>query len=188
MDESAILATKAPRVPYATPKQLEVLRYIRHYQEEHSVSPTLEEVAKAKGVTKITIYQHVNQLERKGWLTREKFRSRSIQLLHDIPGKKENFTFSNGAIKDAQITDSDTDSDDSVKILTGAQIYFITDNSLSSKGILCGDHIIVQNIEPRGGDLVLIEMNGKVKIKTHRKEYEDHAIRGVIKGVIRPFK
>lgn len=187
MSHSAVLATKKHGVPYATHKQLEVLRFIQSFQDKNGVSPTLEEIAKFRGVNKVAIYVIINQLEKKGWIAREKFRWRSIQLLYDVPKRKENLIFSSGSIKAREISNSEVDSDDSLKIFMGADIYLISDESLASKDITCGDHIIVQNVKPRVGDIILIEINGSVKIKSYKLEYKDHAIRGVVTGIIRPF-
>ncbi len=66
-----------------TGKQLAVLRFIRDYRLEHSISPTLEEIAKDFGVSKITVHEHLGHLERKGAIFRLRARARGIQVLHD---------------------------------------------------------------------------------------------------------
>ena len=45
------------------------MEFIQQFREERGISPTLDEIASNFGVTKITVYEHVNQLERKGALT-----------------------------------------------------------------------------------------------------------------------
>ena len=75
-----------------TPKQLQILEFIIKYTEDNGLSPTLEEIATGalnKPVTKITVYEHVNQLEAKGAVKREKFRARSITVLIQPPGPAE---------------------------------------------------------------------------------------------------
>ena len=51
---------------YFTEKQLRIMEFIQQFRAERGISPTLEEIAEYFGVTKITIYEHINQLERKG--------------------------------------------------------------------------------------------------------------------------
>lgn len=63
-----------------TPKQLEVARFIAEYRRERKVSPTLQEIGDHFGVSKITIYEHVQELERKGAIRKERYRSRAISL------------------------------------------------------------------------------------------------------------
>jgi repressor LexA len=66
-----------------TPKQLKILRFIRDFRAANSLSPTLDEIAAALGVSKITIHEHVGNLERKGAVTREKAKARTIHILTD---------------------------------------------------------------------------------------------------------
>ena len=56
---------------YFTEKQLRIMEFIQQFRDERGISPTLEEIASNFGVTKITVYEHINQLERKGALKRE---------------------------------------------------------------------------------------------------------------------
>ena len=57
---------------YFTEKQLRIMEFIQQFRDERGISPTLEEIASNFGVTKITVYEHINQLERKGALKRER--------------------------------------------------------------------------------------------------------------------
>ncbi|MEZ5990065.1 MAG: transcriptional repressor LexA [Planctomycetota bacterium] len=66
-----------------TGKQLEVLRFIRDYRRQNAIAPTLEEMAKHFGVSKITIHEHLSHLERKGAIFRARARARGIQVLYD---------------------------------------------------------------------------------------------------------
>jgi len=77
---------------YFTEKQLRIMEFIQQFRAERGISPTLEEIAEFFGVTKITIYEHINQLERKGALKREKFRARSIELLVPVEERGSRFS------------------------------------------------------------------------------------------------
>src|SRR6185436_4302327 len=72
---------------YFTAKQLRILEFIHRYQASRGISPTMEEIAEEFTVTKITIYEHLNELARKGALKREKFKARSIELLIPVKGR-----------------------------------------------------------------------------------------------------
>ncbi|MBI2449603.1 hypothetical protein HYV49_04880 [Candidatus Pacearchaeota archaeon] len=63
---------------YYTPKQLEMMKFIQNYRGSKGFSPTLEEMAQNFDVTKITIWEHLNQLEKKGVVKRDKNKQRSI--------------------------------------------------------------------------------------------------------------
>lgn len=66
---------------YFTEKQLQIINFIRDFKEEKGVSPTLEEIAQFFKVSKITIYEHIAALEKKGALRKSKNRARSIELI-----------------------------------------------------------------------------------------------------------
>ncbi len=172
---------------YVTPKQLIILEFIQKFQNERGLSPTLEEISQSLNVTKVTIFQHINQLERKGWLKKEKFCARSIQLLYDVPTKNEALGYLSGSIECAKVKNSTPDSDDSINMLRGSKIYVVSDESLEEKGILQGEYIIAQDEKPKTGDLVLIQINGEIKIKSYKPEFKTH-IQGVIIGTIRSLR
>ena len=58
-----------------TPKQLQILRLIQSYQRDHGYSPTYAELAKELNVSTITVFEHLEALERKGAITRRRHAS-----------------------------------------------------------------------------------------------------------------
>ncbi|HUT58190.1 MAG TPA: transcriptional repressor LexA [Phycisphaerae bacterium] len=64
-----------------TPRQLEILRYIRDFTHRHGYSPTLQETGDHLGLTKVTVFEHVAALERKGLLSRgSRHKARSLRV------------------------------------------------------------------------------------------------------------
>ncbi len=67
--------------PTITPRQMQILTYIRDFRREHGYSPTLQEMGDALGLTKVTVFEHVGALERKGLLKRgAKHSARSLRV------------------------------------------------------------------------------------------------------------
>src|SRR6187399_1288392 len=64
-----------------TPRQRDILQFIARYQKREGVSPTLEEIGAEFGVHRVTIFQHVNALEKRGALRRTAQLARSIEIL-----------------------------------------------------------------------------------------------------------
>jgi len=65
-----------------TRRQRDILDYYRAYSEDTGISPTLEEAAQHFGVSKVTIFGHVKELERKGILRKAKPGiSRGLQII-----------------------------------------------------------------------------------------------------------
>lgn len=56
--------------PPLTRRQQDILTFYKEYIAGEGISPTLEEVAQHFGVNKVTIFGHVKELERKGFLAR----------------------------------------------------------------------------------------------------------------------
>jgi len=63
-----------------TPKQLNVLRFVRKFRDAHEYAPTLEEIAREFGISKITALQHLRALEKRGAIRRSRYQSRSIEI------------------------------------------------------------------------------------------------------------
>ena len=76
--------------PPLTRRQNQILEFFRSYTEENGISPTLEEIAQAFEVNKVTIFGHVSELERKGVLVRAaKGVSRGLQIVDESPAEDD---------------------------------------------------------------------------------------------------
>ena len=63
-----------------TPKQLKILKLIRDSRVRRGFSPTMQEIADDLGVSKVTVFEHVEALIRKGALIREANKARSLSI------------------------------------------------------------------------------------------------------------
>ena len=63
-----------------TPKQLRVLRMIHDSRRTQGYSPTMQEIADQLGVSKVTVFEHVEALIAKGALIRDKNKARSLSI------------------------------------------------------------------------------------------------------------
>src|SRR5688500_5987136 len=63
-----------------TPKQLHILTRIRDLRVARGYSPTMQELADDLGVSKVTIFEHVEALIKKGALLRQPNTARSLEL------------------------------------------------------------------------------------------------------------
>lgn len=68
-----------------TPRQLEILRFVRDSRSTNGFSPTMQEIGDHLGLTKVTAFEHVRALEKKGLLRRgAKHKARSLQVSDDV--------------------------------------------------------------------------------------------------------
>ena len=66
-----------------TKKQYEVMKFLAEYIAAHGIPPTLEEVGRNFNVCKVTIFEHLKMLEKKGAIRRRKGLSRSVEILDE---------------------------------------------------------------------------------------------------------
>jgi repressor LexA len=65
-----------------TKRQRQVYDYISEFVQKHGYSPSFEEIGDGLGLSSLaTVHKHITNLEKKGLLTRDYNRSRSIDLL-----------------------------------------------------------------------------------------------------------
>ena len=67
-----------------TPKQLHILQRIRETRLTRGYSPTMQELADELNVSKVTVFEHIDALVRKGALTRQKNKARSLEVSPDL--------------------------------------------------------------------------------------------------------
>ena len=68
-----------------TPRQLQILRFIRDFRSRQGYSPTMQEIGDFLELTKVTVFEHVGALEKKGLLHRGlKHSARSLMVSEDF--------------------------------------------------------------------------------------------------------
>ncbi len=71
-------------VPNLTPKQLKILQIVHQSRITRGFSPTMQEMAEQLGVSKVTVFEHVQTLIKKGCLIRDKNKARSLEVHPDL--------------------------------------------------------------------------------------------------------
>ena len=197
---------------YFTEKQLRILEFIKQFRDERGISPTLEEIAENFGVTKITIYEHINQLERKGALKQKKFRARSIELLVSVEERKARYAMPlMGNLRGGlpiEATESREDFNLSEFLPFGKNCYAlrIRGDGMLEDHIADGDLVIVEKKDQAvdGDTVVAILGSGEACIRKYSVDQEevrlqstngsmktqtvkDSEIRGIVVGILRRF-
>ena len=67
-----------------TPKQLHILKRIRDLRIAQGYSPTMQEIADELDVSKVTVFEHVEALIKKGALLRQANKARSLEVNPDL--------------------------------------------------------------------------------------------------------
>lgn len=63
-----------------TPGQKRVLNAIAHFISKHKLPPTMKELGIVLGMSPPSVFQHVQALEKKGFLERQPLKSRAMRL------------------------------------------------------------------------------------------------------------
>ncbi|MFG0306979.1 MAG: transcriptional repressor LexA [Phycisphaerales bacterium JB040] len=200
-----------------TPKQLRILKLIRDSRVRRGYSPTMQELADEIGVSKVTVFEHVEALIKKGALVREPNKARSLSIAEGIsvPDEDRPMRFPLvGKIAAGYPIEkvADVDEIDLAEFLGGIDdessmfALQVEGESMIDEGILEGDIVLLERSQvARNGDRVVALLeDGNTTLKTFYKE-PDHIrlqpanpafepirvkfcqIQGIVKGVVRRY-
>jgi repressor LexA len=167
-----------------TPKQLKILQLIRDCRVRHGYSPTMQELADQTGVSKVTVFEHVEALIKKGALTRDPNKARSLSIADGVvvpdEGRPLRFPLVGKIAAGYPIEKvEDRDELDLLDIVgprpgrNGAMFALrVQGESMKDEGILDGDYILVERADTAGnGDRVVALLpSGETTLKTFYRE------------------
>ena len=198
-----------------TPKQLKILIAIRDFRVRNGYSPTMQELADQLGVSKVTIFEHVEALERKELILRARNRARSLEVAPTVRLPDESKAASYpivGTIAAGQPIEA-IENRETLELETlfntrhGTYVLRVKGNSMIDDHIADGDYVIIERRETaRDGETVVALLDdGQATLKRFYKErgrirlqpansamapiYVDKDIRiqGVLIGVLRTY-
>lgn len=170
-----------------TPKQLRILALIRDWRIRHGFSPTMQELADEIGVSKVTIFEHVEALIKKGALVREANKARSLSIADGaiVPDESRPTRFPLvGKIAAGYPIEKVAEEEeiDIVELLGNSEekqgstfALRVEGDSMRDEGILSGDYVLLERAQvARNGDRVVALLeDGSTTLKTFFKE-PDH--------------
>lgn len=194
-----------------TPRQLEILTLVRDGRRSHGYSPTLQEIADHLGISKITVFEHVEALLEKGLLTRRTNRARSLELtsLARLPDERPTLLPLVGRIAaglpiDAIETNETVDLESIFTSRHPVGVLRVTGDSMIDEQIRDGDLVVYERrSNARNGDTVVALLEGesatlkkfyreknRIRLQPANPKYSptfvrDVEIQGVVIGVIR---
>jgi repressor LexA len=192
---------------------MRILALIRDCQRRNGYSPTMQELADVLGVTKVTVFEHVAGLERKGLLRRSKHRARSLELTSratlpdESPGRLQLVgRIAAGAPIEAIESPEEVDLDHLFHSRNGAYLLRVQGDSMIDEQIRDGDLVVVERRETaRNGETVVALLDdGEATLKKFYREgsrirlqpanpsfspiyVTDIRIQGVVMGVLRTY-
>lgn len=196
-----------------TPRQLEILRLIRDYRRQNGYSPTMQEIADTLDVTKVTVFEHVGALQKKGLLRRAQYKARSLELTSKASFPEERSTalplagrIAAGRPIEAIEQDESVDLESLFTARNAVYALQVTGDSMIDEHIHDGDYVVIEKREnPRNGETVVALLEDgeatlkkfyregkRVRLQPANPKYEpiivdDVKIQGVVIGVIRRY-
>ncbi|GMV27570.1 MAG: LexA repressor [Phycisphaerae bacterium] len=170
-----------------TPKQLKILQLIRDWRVRRGYSPTMQELADEIGVSKVTVFEHVEALIKKGALVREPNKARSLSIADGIavPDESRPLRFPLvGKIAAGNPIErvADMEEIDLAEVLGGrtgkTESTFalkVEGDSMRDEGILDGDFVLIERsqVAQNGDRVVALLPDGSTTLKTFFRE-PDH--------------
>ncbi len=144
-----------------TPRQKEILDFIKEYVAKNGYAPTLSEIKqKFQFRSNSAAHQHVAALQRKGFLKKLPFQTRSISLFQETDAMKEIPLVGRIALGEPieSFNAQETINVPDMLVSKSGQYYALEarGNSMNDDGILNGDLIIVrQTSYAENGDIVV---------------------------------
>jgi repressor LexA len=170
-----------------TPKQLRILKLIRDSRVRRGYSPTMQELADEIGVSKVTVFEHVEALIKKGALVRERNKARSLSIAEGIAVPDEDRPLRVPLVgkiaagypiekvaEEEELDLSEMLSAGEGGVESGFALR-VDGDSMRDEGILDGDYILLERAQvARNGDRVVALLeDGSTTLKTFFKE-DDH--------------
>ena len=179
-----------------TPRQHQVLEYIRHSIKDRGYPPTLREIGSHMGIRSTNgVNDHLRALEHKGYLTREDMKSRSLRPTNlALPGMEEDARPAPMPIDDDSIAEiqilgrvaagvpiqADENVIDTVRVDrsmlgSGREVFGlrVSGDSMIEAGILHGDYLFVRRSQTANrGEIVVALIGDEATVKYYFPEKE----------------
>jgi len=194
-----------------TPRQLDIVKFLADYSVEHGYAPTMQEIGDHLGVSRPTVFEHIEALEKKDVIRREPTLARSISLVPEPEETGAVFPLVGRiaagkpieAIEDAELVDLES-------LFRGRAgetfVLEVRGNSMIDEQIRDGDYIIVEKrgTARNGETVVALLPEGDATLKKFYKEkgrirlqpanlamepiyVDDVQIQGIVIGVLRKY-
>ena len=166
-----------------TDRQQEILEYVASFTRDAGYPPTVREIGRATGLrSPRSVSQHLQALERKGFIHRGKEKSRAIRVLdrpdspvpatgaHAVPLLVRGRVVAGEASASADAGGTSYLLDRELFEGTGNYLMRVDGSCMVESHILTGDMIVVSpGTSAKNGDVVVAKINGETSVK----RYED---------------
>jgi repressor LexA len=166
-------------------RQREILDFVSQYIQRNGYAPTLQEIAKALGVSSLaTVHEHLEAMQRKGIIRRQGGSARGMEIMdQDLAGKNSTPATMElpilGYIAAGTPIEPITDPNSTLNVpptmvssKRRAYVLQVKGESMIEAGILDRDYVVIEQTDiARDGDVVVALLdNGFATLKRYFKE------------------
>lgn len=194
-----------------TKRQRDLMEFIAQFQRENGVPPTLDEIGKNFGISRVTAFQHVNALCKRGALARRRKEARALEILDPYYKAVPLLgTISAGAPMEVAETPEPLDLREFFPTRGDYYVLKVQGDSMIEDHIEDGDLVLVERkTDPQDGDTVVAilpgtgveettlkrfyrEGGGSVRLEPRNKRLKplhvrEVEVRGIVRGVLRKY-
>lgn len=199
-----------------TPRQLDVVVAVRNYRHLHGYAPTCQEMADQLGVSKVTIHEHLNALDRKGVIRRNKHKARSLEIISDEKLPDENRAtklpllgnIAAGSPIEGVADREELDLETMFASTRGVYVLRVRGDSMVSDHLCDGDYVVISRQDhARNGERVVAILDsgeavlrrfyregGKVRLQPANSAMEPRildakqvSVQGIVIGTLRSY-
>jgi len=163
-----------------TPRQLDVIVAVRNYRHLNGYAPTMQELADQLGTSKVTIFEHVGALERKGAIRRDKHKARSLEIIGEgrLPDEERSTklpllgNIAAGSPIEAIENREELDLESLFQAKKGVYVLRVRGESMIEDHLCDGDFVVIERRESarNGEQVVALLDNGEATLKRYYKE------------------
>ncbi len=167
-----------------TPKQLHILSRVRAIRLSRGYSPTMQELADELGVSKVTVFEHVEALIRKGALLRQPNKARSLEInpTLELPDEERATRLPLvghiaaghpiDAVEDREFLDLEEMFSPAAKTKRQTFVLRVRGDSMIEEQIRNGDFVVVEKRNnPRNGETVVALLDtGEATLKKYYRD------------------
>ncbi|NIR45553.1 MAG: hypothetical protein GWN99_14145 [Gemmatimonadetes bacterium] len=178
-----------------TAVERQIYNYLVDYLKRETFQPSVREIGSRFGIRSTkTVTEHLQSLQRKGYLDRTPSRSRALKIL-GLNLSPDTYTvplYRNGAHESEDAVEARFDLDRSLACSADCFMVRVSGDRLSEHGILDGDLVVVEPCaEVSGSDLAAYEREGEIEVKAAAPEAFNGAkpvrFLGVVRAVMRSY-
>ena len=158
-----------------TEKQQAILDFIQDYLETHQYPPSVREIGRNFGIYPATVQDHLSAIERKGFLKKKKFQSRTLSV---SPASRRGGIPIVGTVAAGVPILAQENIEDVIHLperwaSTGSFLLKVKGDSMVGAHILEGDYVLVQPQQSaRDGEIVVALIGDEATVKRFYKTPE----------------